>query len=684
MAVYQPSSAGQFASRNRELPSRYTSIVDILAGRVPIGRLISVMGLVKDYQVPIPTNGNHHKCTITIYDKSVEYDQVGLSISIFRQPGEMPRPTAGDVLVIHSVKVQSYRDTISLIANKTTTFYIYSALEIPEPPQSAEGALQSPQHVRALGAQDHEYVSCLYHFTNKKSIPDKETFQNRVDQSARAKDKFCKLENVVDHQFCDIIVNVVKAPFDQMDKATFWVSDYTENSAFHKFSWDGAQQLEALGDQDGYLTTDYHTATKWAGPFGKRSMQITCFEPHASQVKSEVQLDQWIRIRNLRIKFGKNGLNLEGTLHSGGEFAHRQIDVLKWQGRDDCDPRLKDAIRRKKDYENLKKKQMNSFAENARAEDAGMKRTAENSETPKLNSKKRRTQKRAAAKKEVEELDKQAEERLGLNDLIRCEHSEQPTTAVSSIVDPVLWKTTVEGEEVTLTLPFTCANYRTNVRVVDFRPPKLESFATWRASTEYDVLSDCSSDSDSGSDGDNDSLTQGWGEKIWEWRFALQLEDADPKSKGENNKFWAVVNNVEGQLLTGLDACDLRKDPDVLSSLREQLFRLWGNLEELKRHEQNQQITNLRRVAANQPPPSSPVCVDYPYSQRKTDDIKNKGHNGVGLSNKPFSCCIRQYGVSLREPDPQRADAGEGRRWARVFGLFGTKIHSFTLDSPLN
>lgn len=44
------------------------------------------------------------------------------------------------------------------------------------------------------------------------------------------------------------------------------------------------------------------------------------------------------------------------------------------------------------------------------------------------------------------------------------------------------------------------------------------------------------------------------------------------------------------------------------------------------------------------------------------------------VSNKAFTCCIQQYGVAVDETDPSIADAGEGKRWERVFGLFGTKI----------
>ncbi|GAW16972.1 hypothetical protein ANO14919_064210 [Xylariales sp. No.14919] len=666
MAPHQPSSSAKFTSVARDLPSGYTRIDNILAETVPVGRLVNVMGLVKDYQVPIPTNGSHYKCTITIYDKTIEYDLVGLAVSIFRQLDEMPRPTAGDVIVIHSAKVQSYRERISLITNKSTSLHIYSATGIPRPPESAKDALQSSFGTRKLGEKEHEYVPCLYHFINKDDIPDATTFQKHVDQSGHTKDKFCKLDNIADSKFCDVIVNVVRAPYDEMDKTTLWVSDYTKNDSFHNFSWDGAKQ------SGGHNEDSYGASSKWAGPFGKLSMQVTCFEPHASQVKSEVQLGQWIRIRNLRIKFGNNALNLEGVLHEDKEFSRRQVDILEWDG-DNCDARLKEAIRRKLEYEKLKKKQLKSFAENESKGNHGGKRKAGGNEDQKLNSKKRRNHKREADRKKVEEQDRQAEERLGLNELIRCESKEQPVTPVPSIVEPILYETTVEGQEVTVTLPFVCVKYRSNVRVVGFHPHKLESFATWRKSTESDVLSDCSSDSDSGSDSDHDSVIRYSGKKIWEWQFALQLEDADPKLKGEKVRFWVVVDNIEAQQLIGLDACDLREDPGVLHALREQLFKLWGNLEEIKLQEQKRQITNQRRVAAKQPPPSSPANIDNEHP-RGISGARDKDQNTTKLSNKPFSCCIRQYGVRMREADPDKANAGEGSRWTRVFGLFGTRI----------
>jgi protection of telomeres protein 1 len=126
---------------------------------------------------------------------------------------------------------------------------------------------------------------------------------------------------------------------------------------------------------------------------------------------------------------------------------------------------------------------------------------------------------------------------------------------LATVVEQTYWKTTIEGQEVSLQLPFVCAKYRINARVVDFQPPHLEDFASWRKNTEYDALSDYSgSEVDSG---DETRIPEDYrGKKTWEWRFALQLEEYDPKAKSEPTRLWVLVNNTEAQQLVNLDACE--------------------------------------------------------------------------------------------------------------------------------
>ncbi|KAI1801028.1 hypothetical protein F4811DRAFT_536113 [Daldinia bambusicola] len=657
------------------LPSGFRLIRDILEERVPVGNFVNVVGLVKDRRSPIQTSGPDWKSSITIYDKSIEDEpDKGLPINIFRPEPEVPQPDVGDVLLLIYAKVQFYRNEPSLLSHRSTVIHIYSGNKIPRLPKSAKQALLDPvrPNDRRPSDKEHEYVSWLYHSVNKDALPDAAEFSIHVDQSRNVKNKFKVLSDVRDRQFCDIIVNVVKQPFDQMDKATIWVSDYTENDSFYKFSWDSAEVSEGRdGDPYGYTTKNVAPST-WAGPYGKRSMQITCFGLQGEFVRDQVKAGDWIQMRNLQVKYGHNANNLEGFLREDrGSFStSARVDILSADDPENVDPRLKDAIRRKREYEKDKKKQMKNFVANENGKVSGGKRKGENQDEEKRGSKARRKEQRAQRFNKIEERDLEQEAKLGLNKSIKSECTDQPIFSVPSILKPVPWTTTVDGQEVTFTLPFTCAKYCANVRVVDFRPHKLEDFSTWRKNTEYDVLSDHSGASDSESDEDAGTLDRYRGEKIWEWRFALLLEEAAPKKKGKDNMLWVVVDNASAQMLVNLDAVDLRANPDDLNNLREQLFKLWGNLEECKQQELQARQKNQRRVAAQQPPDSSPPRSPSSHPAR------NAIQGTSVVSNKPFTCCIRQYGIKVAEKDPLKANASKGKRWERVFGLFGTKISS--------
>jgi hypothetical protein len=61
----------------------------------------------------------------------------------------------------------------------------------------------------------------------------------------------------------------------------------------------------------------------------------------------------------------------------------------------------------------------------------------------------------------------------------------------------------------------------------------------------------------------------------------------------------------------------------------------------------------------------------------KPDDKEKQAVSNVTdltISNKGFTCCIKQYGIKVPEESAVRANAGPGLRWKRMFGMFGTKI----------
>jgi protection-of-telomeres protein 1 len=153
----------------------------------------------------------------------------------------------------------------------------------------------------------------------------------------------------------------------------------------------------------------------------------------------------------------------------------------------------------------------------------------------------------------------------------------------------------------------------------------------------------------------------------------------------------------------------LRQNSNLLAKLKEQLFKLWGDLEEQKSAYLNKHRTNVEAKKANPTTPFSTLLSSPPQkagTQPDPDsDIENEQAKPTSkkegtasilsehetntltlqeegkcpttkilASNKAFTCCIKQYGVLIHEDDPEKANAGNGKRWQRKFGLFDTFI----------
>ncbi|OIW29718.1 hypothetical protein CONLIGDRAFT_631796 [Coniochaeta ligniaria NRRL 30616] len=646
---------------------------------------------------------------MTLYDISTEHDYDGIELSIFRPKDNIPEVNAADVVLLFQVKVQRWNSNpISLITNNRTIISVYSAAKIPKYPRPAGNALQAragKENVKAPFEIDNIYVSYFYNTIDKGAVPEQEEFQLMATRAVNVKQKFSLLQDVSESKFCDIIVQVCRDIYDLGDRITLYVSDYTENDSFFNYTYEGIQDLDSgSSDMYGYTSKrrDSDTANKWVGPYGKKAMQVTCWEPHASIIREEVKAGDWVSLRNVQIKMGRDGNNLEGALREERNqpiTAKVNVAVLETHDKDTIDPRLKDAIRRWRDYTKEKNKQVKTLKasegkrkytpddtddtskRNSKAQASEGKRkhtTDDTDESGKPNSKARRKRQRAEAYKKVEEQEtKLKEEVLGLNPLIVCETPPEPAfSQVASIVEQQYQQTTIDGNQIMLPLPFVCAKYCANVRVVDFHPTRLEHFARPRKVNAFDILSDNSgseatSSSEEEDDDDDDDTIRVGHETVWEWRFALQLEEASPKAE-EPKRVWVLVNNMEAQCLTGLDAADLRKDEATLATLREKLFTLWGEVEERKHWQLNQKAEARKRKPGAAPPPT--MSDDEDGGRRRVSTAKKTDVPVV--SNKPFTCCIRQYAVRRKESDLALADAGDGHRWQRMFGLFGTKIGS--------
>ncbi|KAG7115632.1 Protection of telomeres protein 1 like [Verticillium longisporum] len=615
--------------------------------------------MVKECLLPIPTNGQDFKSTLRLFDLSTQDGYDGLSLVIFRPEHLMPRVGAGDVIIMQSAKLQRYKGDLSLVTHHRTCLHVYQASIIPQYPQSANLALKAdprnPTSKPLLHAE--AFVSWLYHSINKSSVPSDAQFREKAEQSLNLKDKFSRLEHIREGRFYDLVVQVVREPYDLVDKATVWITDYTENETFFPMTA-GCEESDPYNYTPAKSTDVSQSSTSaFEGPYGKRCMQLTCFETHAAFIKRWVRQGAYVRLKNIQIKYGHNGQNLEGFLRQDREASlfKVQIEVLETTDAENANLHLKELIRRKRDYFKGRKKEIKL----ASAGTTG-------------------SQKRSVVE-ESGDGDNAQGPVVDLNGYVKCANEDQPASTIKSLIKRVNYSTTSHGTAMDIQLPFTCLKYRVNARVVDFHPPRLLDFACSRKRSETDILSDCSSSSSDMDEEDNGVLNNS--ELVWEWRFALSLQEASAPGQqidGTPETVWVFVDNGEAEHLTGLTACDLRKHPDTLSQLRERLFTLWGNLEELKSKQTAKPKAKKPPPKPNNGPPPDSSDEEGVKTRREEDTTTGDAHGspnpGLAAQNRPFSCCVRQYGVRVPEEDPQKANAGEGKRWERAYGLFGTKV----------
>lgn len=152
-----------------------------------------------------------------------------------------------------------------------------------------------------------------------------------------------------------------------------------------------------------------------------------------------------------------------------------------------------------------------------------------------------------------------------------------------------------------------------------------------------------------------------------------------------------------------------REGKETLRELKERLCILWGDLEEYISASRSSASLSKSISPGENEISSSPVeCVagDQPNVDSDDEDdsslmrasrqsqkpsalqerdlnIRTDGNlietadpskDQPTIHNKAFTCCIKQYGIKVKEADVTMANAGDGKRWERKFGLFGVVI----------
>lgn len=308
----------------------------------------------------------------------------------------------------------------SLLTNHNTTIRLYEGSQIPRPPKPAEADLSRSTFpkgfngTRTPSKAEAEYVSQLHHCLDKTSLPSNQEWEVHVISSQAVRDKFSELDKIEPGSFYDFVAQVIRW-HDIGDKITLWVSDYTENEQFFNHSFLSGH-LSEVQDGDPYGYGAKFTKSKkldkepsWEGPFGKRSIQVTCWDDHANAIReNKISSGDWVMLKNVQVKYGNNGANLEGFLREDKlRSGAAKVNITQLDPTDDqetMDPRLKSAIRRKRDYERSRKKELKEVEEAAAA---GQKRKAAIA----FNSKSKQKMRRNLARKKKQDQNGEMKEK---------------------------------------------------------------------------------------------------------------------------------------------------------------------------------------------------------------------------------------------------------------------------------
>jgi hypothetical protein len=354
-----------------------------------------------------------------------------------------------------------------------------------------------------------------------------------MQSTSRLKDKFSLIKDANYGTFVDIVGQVVRTYPDD-PRFTLYVTDYTQNKELFNYSLDSDNESR---DGDEFNYTRQSKRRQWPGPFGRLTLQVTLWEPHACFARQNVKENDFVLLRNVLIKTGKTSGIMEGALHTDQVYPNK-VNVILIND-NEPDESAEQLVRRKLEYWKKVK------AEKGRLENQVDRRQTSGNEIQGKKGKKKQVQQKK--KQDMRPADQSEivmslpQKRNSLNThsknmyirpifelnvthaiVVRASHPAVPCRSIRDILENESHNNTAPGG-FEYRLPFQNLRYRASVRVVDFFPPKLEDFAALY-NPEYAMLSGGEhSMNDDESDEEPVIGSQGW-----EWRFCLLVEDGGP------------------------------------------------------------------------------------------------------------------------------------------------------------
>ncbi|KAJ5656653.1 hypothetical protein N7507_008603 [Penicillium longicatenatum] len=516
--------------------------------------LASVIGMVVSKLDVRHSKGSSYTVTFELKDSRFDTPAWADSLKVRffnNDESKLPHVQNNDVVLLRNIRVRLWkvkdyqgRDTATVFQHNNVSWAIFRH---EEDSSKSPSITTGPGTFEPTSAEKSIALALL-----EKYIPEVQnnTWRTGPSQAAQVVQAFSSqkksglpivlIKDIEASRFVQIIGQVVKDHNYESHKSTIWITDYTPNDNLNDHKKED-EETGTDGDSFGYLN---HSKNSWPGPWGKLTMQITLWDPHASYSRDNVKPGDLVLLGSVRPKFNSGGI-LEGVIHEDKRFPHKvHLRTIS----SDYSEEAQELMKRKKAYWEIHGK-------------------------PKNETKQSKKQKKKATEKEkiLEEGQKALSATLARakrNSNVKTREFGIPVRSVDSILAADHHVISLPGG-ISYKLPFQNVAYNTIARVVDFFPPDLADFAV-QVRTKTIVH-------------------QSQEHTTWEWRFCLLVEGIEPVvSKDQPREQMKIfVSGAEAERLLCLDPTDLRANPNNLDALREKLFLLWGNLEEKKREGAN-------------------------------------------------------------------------------------------------
>ncbi|KAJ5279119.1 hypothetical protein N7478_004491 [Penicillium angulare] len=518
---------------------------------------VNVVGVVVDQMSAMSTRGGSFCITFEIKDEHFD-DRAwenSLKVRYFADnESHLPHVLLNDVVLFRNIRITNYQNRPHGVVgqNQKVSWAIFRPeIDASKDPAITTGPNEfsptSTEKKKALELLDKAAPFLqlpLARSSRRSDLPAPSSTVIEASISSK-KSQFTNVTLIKDLQpdrFCRVVGQVVKDHHYEGDKSTIWITDYTEQGDLPDHEKDG-EDTGSHGDPYGHLSNK----KQWPGPWGRFTLQVTLWDPHATFARKNVKIGDIVLLTYVRPKFSSYG-GLEAAVHEDKRFQ-RNIHIQTVSP--DYDKDAQELMKRRKEYWKIhgtKKEETRPAKKQRKFQEKAKEQRKEEGQTA-------LPVKAAATAPKTQQNPNVKPREYGVTE-----------TSVDSLLSAETHIISLPGG-VSYKVPFQNVCYALVVRVVDFYPPKLEDFAVQVQSTSI-------------VDRDSEHMA-------WDWRFCLLVEGVEPlMSKNQQRERVKIfVSGAEAEHLLCLDATNLHLDSDRLDELREKLAILWGDLEEKKRGE---------------------------------------------------------------------------------------------------